>query len=929
MLKIHDDGMHNGWVGVEIRVLGPIEVVADGKPVRLGGPKQRAVLAMLVVDLGRSVHADRFIDEIWDGEATAARSLQVYVSELRSLLGGRDSIRGDAGGYRLTLGREAIDAARFADVVEAGRRMAAAGDPERAAETLRRALTLWRGRAFADVADEAFVQAEGARLEELRLVATEMWADAALAIGHHAGLIPDLEALVAKEPLRETPRRQLMLALYRTGRQADALAAYHDARRVLRDELGIEPGPGLKQLEIDILRQDPTLDVEPVEISRRRRLPAPATELVGRRREVEAIRARLSADARLVTVTGPGGTGKTRVALQAAHELASEFEGGVVFVGLAALRDPDLVPARIATSLGVVDARDPLEALADHFGTRDVLLLLDNFEQVDEAAPALSRLLASAPGVRLLVTSRHRLRLYGEHEFEVGPLDLETEAVPLFISRAAASGRRLAAEPVVRAICERLDRLPLAIELAAARVRELAPAQMLESLSRLALAIEGPRDLPDRQRTLEQAIGWSHDLLDRIQQERFASVAVFAGGFTADAASEVSGATGSDLDELVRRSLIDRAGARFEMLETIREFALTRLDEHRPGEVRRRHARWCLAVAQEADAVLREGGDTAPWLDRLELEHDNMRAALDWATDAEPELGLALAMALGSFWEWRGHIEEGRQRLDTALAAASAADPGLRARALVRSGVFANMRGDLDAAIERLEDAADIARAAGDPVIVARSLRNIATVEKDRGAHDRALGLHEEARVISAAIGDHLGVSASLIGLADVSLARGADDAARGYALQGLEAARRLGHDMRTISALLNLGLAELRLGHDGDAVTAYDEVLDLCDRNRYSEGAAYAFLGLAALAAERGEPRLSALLLGATDEQLGIAGAVLESTERPLRERTLERLTIELGSKELDEGLLDGRALAMPEAMALARRVAATLRAD
>src|SRR5918999_3456693 len=353
------------------------------------------------------------------------------------------------------------------------------------------------------------------------------------------------------------------------------------------------------------------------------------------------VRDLLAGDARLVTVTGPGGTGKTRIALQAAHELARRFSGGVVFVGLAALRDPGLVAARIATALGVVDGRDPLEAIAEHLGDRPCLLLVDNFEQVDDASPVLSRLLSDAPQTRLLVTSRHRLRLPGENEYPLGPLHLDDEAIPLFVRRAAAAGRPVEPGPDVRDVCARLDCLPLAIELAAARVGELSPAQMLASLPRLDVAVEGPRDMPDRQRTLEAAIAWSYDLLDPTQRERFVSLAAFAGGFTADAARAVADASAADLDELVRRSLGVTDGPRFVMLETIREFASARLAEERAAdETWRRHARWFLALAQEGDSVLREGGESADWLARLESEHDNIRAALDWSVTSEPQLGL-------------------------------------------------------------------------------------------------------------------------------------------------------------------------------------------------------------------------------------------------------------------------------------------------
>lgn len=915
---------------MEFRVLGPLEVVVDGEPVSLGGRKQRAVLALLLLEAGRPVSADRMIDEVWGGREQAARALQVYASELRRVMGDPRRIRSEVGGYRLSVGADELDATRFEEMVDVGRHLVAAGDSERAARTFQRALGLWRGDPYADLRGELFILPEARRLQDLRLEAKESWIEAELALGHHVRVIPEIKALVTAEPLREGPRRQLMLALYRAGRQAHALEVYRDARQVLADELGLNPSPELHRVQLEILRQDPGLDVDPVEIRRRRHLPTPATELVGRRREVEAVVNLLTLRARLVTVTGPGGIGKTRVALQAAHELARRFADGVVFVDLAALRDPGLVLGHIASTLGVVDPREPFDALAAHLAERSVLLVLDNFEQVDDAAPVLADLLAAAPSVRLLATSRHRLRLYGEHEYRLGPLDLDREAVPLFVRRATATGRPIRATPEVRDLCSRLDRLPLAIELAAARVGKLSPARMRASLSRLELARGGPRDLPDRQRTLERTIAWSYELLDVAHRERLAALSAFAGGFPADAALVVADTTAADLDELQRRSLIGAEGVRCAMLETIREFATARLDERGDADVvRHRHALWALSLAEEADAALQEGRDAALWLDRLEVEHANLRAALDWSATAEPGVGLALAVALGSFWEFRGYIAEGERQLARALGAAPSADVSLRARASLRSGVLAHMLGDRDEAAARLDTALELARSIDDRVVMAKALRNIGTIAKDRGDYRRALSLHREARRLSAKLGDWQGVSTSLINLADVSLAGGDDRAAQRYASQSAALARAHGHDMRVVMSLLNLGLALLRLGMQRDAARTYDEALELCARQGYGEGVAYGLIGLAALAAERGESRRAALLLGAADEQLGAVGVVLESTERPLHDHTFEQVRSQLGAADMEAAVTEGAALSLSAAIRDGRQLAAALTSD
>jgi predicted ATPase/DNA-binding SARP family transcriptional activator len=906
------------------RILGPLEVESGGA---LGGPHQRALLRRLLLSPNNVVSVDRLVDAVWGERAPkhARAALQVYVSQLRKAIpDGSARIRWERVGYRIAVGDDELDTLRFQFLVGEGRSLLASGETAAAVAALEEALGLWRGPVEADGSDDP----EIARLEELRVAAVEERIDAELALGHHRELVAELEALVAEEPLRERRRRQLMLALYRSGRQADALASYHDARRTLLDELGLEPSAELRELEAAILRQDPSLMVEPAELRARRRLPAPATPLIGRRQEVAEVCGLLGGQTRLVTLTGPGGTGKTRVAIQAAYDLAERFADGVSFVGLAALRDPELVLSEIAIALEVSNGHDPRAALAGHLRERNELLVIDNFEQVDEAAPALTSLLGEAPSLKLLVTSRRPLRVYGEHEFPVAPLELDGEAVPLFLERARATGRSLQPSEDVREICRRLDCLPLAIELVAARTRELTLTEMRSLLaSRLELASQGPRDLPARQQTLRATIEWSYALLDEREQGLFDGLGAFAGGCTHEAATAICDGDAGTLASLAEKSLVFRQDGRFGMLETIREFAAARLAEREPAhETLRRHARWFLALAEEADGALRQGADSAAWLDQLETEHDNLRAALDWSAAAEPELGLALGMALGYFWEWHGHVAEGQWLLDRALADAVEADAGLRARALVRSGVFAHMRGDDEAAITRYEAARALAAGIGDRDTVARALRNMGTVLKDRGEYQRALELHEEARLIADEIGDRLGESTSLINLADVSLARGDDTAAADYAREGVRVARVLEHELRLGTSLLNLGLASLRLGLAADAATAYDEALELFERNGYREGAAYGFIGLAALAAERGELRGAALLLGAADGQLQVTGAVLESTERPLRDQTLERLTRELGAEALEAQLAEGAALQLGEAIATARRLAATV---
>jgi DNA-binding SARP family transcriptional activator len=496
---------------VEFRLLGPLEVEQDGHVLAVDGRRQRALLAVLLLHANTVVPRDRLIDALW-GESppeTAANALQVAVHALRKLLGA-DRIVTRGRGYLLRVEGGELDVERFGALCERARTEPSGA----AAETLREALALWSGPALSDLGEAPFAAVESARLEELHLAALEERIAADLALGRHGELVPELEALVAAHPYRERLRREHMLALYRSGRQAEALVVYQEARRTLVGELGIEPGHELQALEQAILRQDAALALPAARA--KSNIPAPLTPLVGRRLELAAVTSLVRGrEARLLTLTGPGGTGKTRLAVESAWELISDFADGVRFVDLATIADPELVATQILGSLEVDEqpGRPVEETLKDALRGRQLLLVLDNFEGVTAAGPLVTELLAAAPGLKALVTSSVVLDLYGEHEYPVPPLalpDIEhdgveslarSEAVELFAARARAvrpTFRLTAANVrVLAAICVALDGLPLAIELAAARTRELAPEAMLERLEqRLELLTAGPRDAP-------------------------------------------------------------------------------------------------------------------------------------------------------------------------------------------------------------------------------------------------------------------------------------------------------------------------------------------------------------------------------------------------------------------------------------------------
>ena len=665
---------------MEVRLLGPLELVKDGVPTPIGRTGERALLALLSTAPGRTFTKDRLIDALWE-EALPANpdnALQVRVSRLRSVVG--LALVTEPPGYRLEIDGDAVDAVRFERLV-AERRF-----PD--------ALALWRGTPLAEFAEYAWARAETRRLEELRATAIEEHVDARLAAGDHVSLVAELEGLVSAAPLRERLRGQLMLALYRCGRAADALAEFRTFRETLNEELGVEPSAALRQLEGHMLREDPSLDAPESKPPPRSNLPGLLTAVIGRHQQVRRVEELLTR-ASLITLTGPGGVGKTTLALATAHDVGSSYRDGVWFVPLARVTEPGRVPDAVAAALGLADpdATSIGRLVTAWLTSRRGLLVLDNCEHVvDVCAHFVEALLRSArDGLQVIATSREALGVPGEVQVPVPPLD-EDDAVRLFAQRATSvrGDFDLAGEePSVRRICEHLDGMPLAIELAAARVNALAPHEIAARLdNRFQLLTTAPRTAEARHQTLRATVDWSHDLLQPPEQTLFRRLAVFQGGWTLAAAEAVCGDPGSGvldlLSRLVDRSLVVASGGRFRMLETIRAYAAMRLQE--AGEQRQlaeRHARYFTALAEEAEAGLR-GREQGLWLQRLHAEEPNLRLALDWALAhhaAEPDIGLRLSGALGWYW-YVGRQLEGRAYLTTMLEAASPGSDEPRARAL-------------------------------------------------------------------------------------------------------------------------------------------------------------------------------------------------------------------------------------------------------
>jgi predicted ATPase len=757
--------------------------------------------------------------------------------------------------------------------------------------------------------------------------------DAELESGSAAELVPELERLVAEQPLRERLRRQLMLGLYRSGRQADALEEYQRARKTLVEELGIDPSPELQQLEKAILTHDATLVATPAAPARIE-LPMPATPLVGRERELEEAQALLGRDdVRLLTLTGPGGIGKTRLALAIARRFAEACEVDTVFVGLATIDDVTLVASEIAQALGVSEAGKDIEAaVTAALRGRAPLLVLDNFEQVLDAGPLLSRLLAAAPALKLVVTSRAVLHLSGEHELAVPPLRAD-DALDLFVQRAQAVRRDFVGErSEIDELCAGLDRMPLAIELAAARVKLLSPAAMLERLEeRLELLAAGPRDAPARQQALRATIDWSYDLLDDDERRFFRRFGVFVGGCTLEAAEAVCG-NGSEvlagLASLVDKSLVrltaGDGSSRFSMLRTIKEYALERLAASvEEDEIRRRHLAHYLELAKAAEEKL-DGPQAAEWAERVELEHDNLRAAIDFAADAgEGGTAVVLCSTLIRFWEYHGYLHEGRRMTETALAAATAPPLVPAAKAWNGAGILAGEQGDFEASQRFFEVALGLARESGNEKRISSTLTNLGNIALFQRDYERARALYEEGAAVALDAGLVRPASVARENLALVLMGLGELDAAVQVFEETLATARELQatHDVATRLRALARALIERRETARPRELLA--ESLELTRELKEPRGLADCLEAIAGLAVATGEPGEAVALFGAADALRQSIGGLRPPDQQPWFERVSEQASVALGD-EFEAAFERGRALPLDEALRLAGRVGA-----
>ena len=925
---------------LEFGILGPLEVRADGRPVQLGGARPRAIFAMLALHANQSVSAERLALALWgeDVPPTAVKTVQVYVARLRKALGDPDVLVTTPAGYCLRVRSGELDADRFERLVAEGREALTDGRAEHAAARLREALQLWRGPPLAEVASAPFAPGEIARLEEQHLAALEVRVEADITAGRHAELVGELQQLTSQHPWRERLHAQLMLALYRSGRQADALQAYRHAREVLVDQLGIEPGAELHDLHEAILAHDAALDALPAagggpSGERNHTLPAAPNRTIGREHELAGLGQRLrSASVRLLTLTGPGGVGKTRLALEAARAVEADFVEGACFVSLAAVQRPEDVPAAIVSALGIdlLAGESPREAAERFLAAKQLLLVADNFEHVLAAAPFIGALLAACPRLTVLATSREPLALQAEERHPVPPLSLpelgtreDTEisadegAVTLFVERARAHdpsfdlGDGNAA--AVAEICRRVDGLPLAIELAAARCGLLSPAEIAERLE-VALGAPGAaaRDAPARHHTLRATVDWSYQLLSDGEQVCFARFAVFGGGATIEAAEAVTGADLETLDHFVGKSLLVRRReahmpTRLQMLETIRAYAAERFAAANDRDaVRERHYRHFLAVAERHGTErLLLGVAGKEHVSRLDQELHNFDAALRWAVD-RPDGGQALAMvvALGSYWHVRDRYAESVDWIDQALALPGVeAHPSERARALWFKA-YALLwlgRGRVAEAPALLAESEAIARALGDPRLLAYVLNGCSAMWAIVGRSDAADAAADEAlrcataandeweiaeawarkagaasnlselrervdraALLLEAVGNVLRLGELFANAAYGAFLMGGDHDAREFADRAAPIVRDLDLPGYRMSLCGNTGLAALLTGDTDAARAAFREELELCRQLINLPMAAEGLLGLGAVAVVDGDLSHAARLRGA-----------------------------------------------------------------
>jgi predicted ATPase/DNA-binding SARP family transcriptional activator len=978
--------MDQVWIGV----LGPLEVRdRDGALVPVAGARLRTLLIELALAPGKLVPTAQLVDAVWGDEppAGAGNALQALVSRLRRALP-EAVVESHPAGYRLLIDPSAVDVTRFERLVADGR-SALPDDPARAASTLREALNLWRGPALLDVAEVDFFQPTLTRLDELRLTATEGRVEADLQLGRGVELVTELTALVAEHPLRERLVGALMRALSEASRPAEALTVYERTRQTLVDQLGADPSPELSAVHTAVLRgQFGKAPAPTMEGARGTNLRAPLTSFVGRDADV-ALVSELIDDYRLTTLVGPGGFGKTRLAVEVARALLDKMPDGVWLVELASVANGTDVPAAVLAAMDLREpslaarekAKDPLDRLVSALRSRSALLVLDNCEHViGDAAALADRLLADCPRLRILATSREPLGITGEAVWPVDPLGLPPadldgrevlgyDAVQLLVDRARAVRPGFAVTDdnaaAVALICRVLDGMPLAIELAAARIRTMTVAQLAERLDdRFRLLTGGSRTALPRHQTLRAAVDWSWDLLSDAERVLLRRLAIFTGGATLEAAQRVCADAVVAADHvpdlvaaLVDKSLLVVSGdemPRYRMLETIRAYGLDRLDDAGEREaLRRAHATYFLELAETAAPHLRRA-EQLVWLRRLKADHDNLNAALRGSIAAgDAQTAVHLVAVAGWHWWLGGHKAEAMELATEALAVPGAADDEARATAYAMVGWFASAGlGGLEQAEPWIRTAQELTKGIDHPGPLLRYVVEMGTLMQTESApglsaqdvmrpliadedpwvrgvarlsRNRMLRAGEQEADIQQAlvefrsIGERWGISYALATLADLAARRGDLVVALDYGEQAADVLTELGavEDLVFLKAME----AQLRwlVGDDTGSAAAMAQAEQHAASVGWPDAVAGTAYFKADLARWSGDSTTARAELAHAEAVLGQAGmdpvframildsfAYLDAADGDLDSagaRREEALTIALGSR--DDGLV------------------------
>jgi predicted ATPase/DNA-binding SARP family transcriptional activator len=965
---------------VRFGLLGPTAVQDDAGEVAIHGGVRRRLLARLLVAANRPVSVDRLKEDLWDGDppASAASTLKSHVSLLRRAIGA-DRLSYQDGAYLLRVDPGELDITAFELDASSGRELLRAGDHRQAADTLRRALDRWRGPALVEVAGTTWGEPEAVRLEEMRAASVENWLEARLALGQHQDVVAEAETAVAEHPLREGLWAKLITALYACGRQADALQAYQRLRKLLAEELGISPSPELVALEAAVLRQElsdagPRM---PDDHHRERRptsnLPPELTSFVSRPIQQADI-ARQLEEPGLLTLTGAGGTGKTRLALRAARDAVDRFDA-VWFCELAPVQDPARVTGELASTIGceAPPGADLSAVVAPRLADGVQLVILDNCEHLlDSTAALAARLLRAAPSLHLLATSRSPLGVDGEVIYRVPSLSVPSEtedpaqlgvfeAVRLFVDRAATQQAGFALDehsgPAVARICARLDGIPLALELAAARLRAMSVDDVADRLQdRFRLLTGGARTAPARQRTLAALIDWSYDLMDGDERVAFGRLAVLPAGFdmeTAEAIVDADGpGTAVDLViSLVEKSLLQLDASarvtRYRMLETVRQYAAEKLGPDEEQQVKAAAAEHFLERVETAAREFSES-DRMKWRSRLEPDDENLRAAFTTLLAGDdPEAALRFGAAVSKFWNSRGLYGDEMGLLEAALDRPDASDATpARCEALAAAGYLHFRRGENAKAQPRLEEALAIATECDWPARRADVLRTMAWLADRRGEHESAVAFahaalqaaldSEEDHLIARAYdvraaasqhddpgaarrdyaealryclasGDRLGQAGALNNLAVLELEQGDYRAARDYFVEALQFAEEVGDAALLPFLDYGVGLTAVLADDFEMAEPALVRAFAAAHETGQRSLLAYTLLGIALVRVAAGRPAEAATLLGASSGLFEEVGEQPERIEAGLRDAAAASLQESLGAG-FERALLAGR---------------------